>query len=42
MDCFIYFNILDHACTTYFVFADVLEILFQSFLQIVKGIWMRF
>jgi hypothetical protein len=38
MDCFIYLNILDHACTTCFVFANVLEILFQSILQIVKGI----
>jgi hypothetical protein len=31
MDCFLHFNILDHACTTCFVFANVLEILFQSF-----------
>jgi hypothetical protein len=31
------FKILDHACTTCFVFANILEILFQSLLQIVKG-----
>jgi hypothetical protein len=34
----LYLNILDQACTTCFVFANVLEILFQSLLQIVKGI----
>jgi hypothetical protein len=33
---------LDHACTTCFVFANVLETLFQSHLQIVKGIWKDF
>jgi hypothetical protein len=30
MDAFFYFNILDHAYTTCFVFANVLEILFQN------------
>jgi hypothetical protein len=30
MDCFLLFNILDHACTTCFVFANFVEILFQS------------
>jgi hypothetical protein len=34
---FFLLNILDHTCTTCFVFANVLEILFQSLLQIVKG-----
>jgi hypothetical protein len=29
-------NILDHVCTTCFVFANVLEILFKVLLQIVK------
>jgi hypothetical protein len=38
MDCFLYFNILDHACTTCFVLANFLEILFKVILQIVKGI----
>jgi hypothetical protein len=38
MDAFFIFNILDHACTTCFVFANVLEIPFQSLLQIVKGV----
>jgi hypothetical protein len=37
MDCFLLFNILDHICTTSFVFAN----LFQNLLQIVKGIWIR-
>jgi hypothetical protein len=30
MDCFLSFNILDHACTTCFVFADSFEKSFQS------------
>jgi hypothetical protein len=38
MDCFLLFNILDHICTTCFVFANLLENLFKVFLQIVKGI----
>jgi hypothetical protein len=38
MAAFFYFNILDHACTTFFIFANVLEILSQSLLQIVKGV----
>jgi hypothetical protein len=42
MDAFFYFNILDHACTTCFVFANILEILFKVFLQMVKGKWIRF
>jgi hypothetical protein len=35
---FLLFNILDNICTTYFVFANLLENLFKVFLQIVKGI----
>jgi hypothetical protein len=34
---FLLINILDHACTTYFVLQNVLEILFKVLLQIVKG-----
>jgi hypothetical protein len=35
---FLLFNILDHACTTCFVFCKfLLENLFEVFLQIVKG-----
>jgi hypothetical protein len=34
---FLLFNILDHICTTSFVFANPLEI-YSIFLQIVKGI----
>jgi hypothetical protein len=34
---FLLFNILDHICTTSFVFANLLEI-FSKTLQIVKGI----
>jgi hypothetical protein len=33
MDAFFILNILDHTCITCFVFANVLEILFQSLLQ---------
>jgi hypothetical protein len=41
MDCFfLLFNILDHICTTCFVFANPLGKSFQSLLQIVKGIEM--
>jgi hypothetical protein len=39
MDCFLFFNILDHVCTTCFVLQILLENLFKIFLQIVKGIW---
>jgi hypothetical protein len=42
MVCFLLFNILDHICTTCFVFANSLKNLFKVFLQIVKGIWIRF
>ena len=35
------FNILDHICTTCFVFANSFGKSFQSLLQIVKGIWIR-
>jgi hypothetical protein len=38
MDCFLLFNILDHICTTYFVFANPFGKSFQNLLQIVKGI----
>jgi hypothetical protein len=38
MDCFFIFDILDHACTTCFVFVN----LFKVLLQIVKGKWIRF
>jgi hypothetical protein len=38
MDCFLLFNILDHICTTCFVFANLFGKSFQSLLQIVKGI----
>jgi hypothetical protein len=41
MDCFLLFNILDHICTTCFVFANIFGKSFQSLLQIVKGIWIR-
>jgi hypothetical protein len=41
MDCFLLYDILDHICTTYFVFANLFEKSFQSTLQIVKGIWIR-
>jgi hypothetical protein len=34
---FFIFNILDHACTTCFVFAKSFGNYFQSLLQIVKG-----
>jgi hypothetical protein len=34
---FLLFNILDHICTTSFVFANLLEI-FSKTLQLVKGI----
>jgi hypothetical protein len=40
MDCFLLFNILDHICTTCFVFANSFGKYFQSLLQIVKGIEM--
>jgi hypothetical protein len=40
MDCFLLFNILDHVCTTCFVFANSFGKSFQSLLQIVKGIEM--
>jgi hypothetical protein len=37
--CFLLFNILDHACTTYFVYANSFGKVFSKiFLQIVKGI----
>jgi hypothetical protein len=39
--CFLLFNILDHICTTYFVFANLFENIFKVFLQIVKGICIR-
>ena len=42
MVCFLLFNILDHVCTTCFVFANSFGKSFQFFLQIVKGIWIRF
>jgi hypothetical protein len=42
MDCFFIFNILDHACTTCFVFANSFVNLFKVLLQIVKGKWIRF
>jgi hypothetical protein len=42
MDCFLSFNILDHICTTCFVFAKKMENLFKVFLQIIKGIGIRF
>jgi hypothetical protein len=35
-----FINILDHFCTTCFVFANLFEKSFQSLLQIVKGIEM--
>jgi hypothetical protein len=38
---FFLFKILDHACTTSFVFANLLEIIFKNLLQIVKGIRIR-
>jgi hypothetical protein len=39
---FLLFNILDHLCTTCFVFANYFGKYFQSlFLQIVKGIWVK-
>jgi hypothetical protein len=38
MDCFLLFDILDHICTTYFVFANPFGKSFQNLLQIVKGI----
>jgi hypothetical protein len=41
MDCFILFTILDHICTTCFVFANSFGKSFQSLLQIVKGIEIR-
>jgi hypothetical protein len=41
MDCFL-LNILDHICTTCFVFAILLENIFKVFLQIVNGIGIRF
>jgi hypothetical protein len=42
MDCFLLFNILDHICTTCFVFANsFFGKSFQSLLQIVKGILIR-
>jgi hypothetical protein len=37
-----YLKFLDHACTTSFVFANLLEIFFKILLQMVKDIWMRF
>jgi hypothetical protein len=37
---FLLFNILDHICTTSFVFVILLENLFKIFFQIVKGIQM--
>jgi hypothetical protein len=39
---FLLFNILDLICTTYFVFANPFGKLFQSLLQIVKGIGIKF
>jgi hypothetical protein len=42
MDCFLLFNILDHICTTCFVFANLFGKSLQSLLQIVKGICVRF
>jgi hypothetical protein len=41
MDCFSLFNILDHICTTYSFFANLLEKSFQNLLQIVEGIGIR-
>jgi hypothetical protein len=41
MDYFLLFNILDHICTTCFVLQTFLGNIFQSLLQIVKGIWIR-
>jgi hypothetical protein len=38
---FILFNILDHICTTCFVFANPFGKSFQNLLQIVKGIRIR-
>jgi hypothetical protein len=37
---FLLFNILDHICTTCFVFGNLFGKSFQSLLQIVKGIEM--
>jgi hypothetical protein len=42
MDCLSFINILDHICTTSFVFANLLEKFFQNLLQIVKVIRMWF
>ena len=43
MDCFFIINILDHACTTCFVFANSFCKFFsKSFCNIVKGKWIRF
>jgi hypothetical protein len=41
MDCFLLFDILDHICTTCFVFGNSFGKYFQSLLQIVKGILIR-
>jgi hypothetical protein len=41
MDYFLLFNILDHLCTTCFVFANSFGESFQDLLQIVKGIEIR-
>jgi hypothetical protein len=41
MDWFLLFDILDHICTTCFVFANLFVNSFQSLLQIVKGICIR-
>jgi hypothetical protein len=41
MDYFLLFNILDHLCTTCFVFANSFGKSFQDLLQIVKGIEIR-
>jgi hypothetical protein len=42
MVCFLLFNILDHACTTVLFLQILLENLFKVFLQIDKGIRIRF
>jgi hypothetical protein len=43
MDCFFVFNILDHICTTCFIFANPFVNSFsKSFCKKVKGKWIRF
>jgi hypothetical protein len=43
MDCFFVFDILDHICTTCFIFANLFVNSFlKTFCKIVKGKWIRF